>query len=426
MLIELFGKNYGSFRDAFAISFLPTDIDRDSTEGLVPVDIEGDNEPLWLLRAIAIYGPNASGKSTLLRAASSLSFLINNSAILPSNYPLAYEPFALDNASSGLPVELGVRAVIDGKVYIYSVAFTHKEFVRERLVECLPKFDNILFERIGHDVNGTWTEEARFSLLRESFRPNALLLSLADRFAPDLAKNIAIGITNLLYNSDHQNWNTRRIANTPKPYISQRFATDPEFANWIVNLLRHADTGIVSHKVEELTNSARMSNVDDTTDDPNEKSKSYRVAFMHRGHDGTFEVNYGRESTGTQKTVDLGWFLYSLTHDHGSRAYFIDEIGSSLHPILISSLIRDFNRNIAHSEVRGQLVFATHETSLIDGAARDAVLRRDQVYFTEKGMDGASIAYSLSDFSERSNLNLRKRYLQGRYGAIPSNWTLFG
>ena len=70
--------------------------------------------------------------------------------------------------------------------------------------------------------------------------------------------------------------------------------------------------------------------------------------------------------------------------------------------------------------MRGQLIFATHETALLDAEAKDAVLRRDQVYLTEKDSSGASRLYSVAEFKERNNLNLRRRYLQGRYGALPA------
>jgi hypothetical protein len=70
--------------------------------------------------------------------------------------------------------------------------------------------------------------------------------------------------------------------------------------------------------------------------------------------------------------------------------------------------------------VRGQLVFATHETGLLDAEAKDAVLRRDQIYLTEKDSTGASRLYSVAEFKERNNLNLRRRYLHGRYGALPA------
>ena len=90
-----------------------------------------------------------------------------------------------------------------------------------------------------------------------------------------------------------------------------------------------------------------------------------------------------------------------------------------MHPVLLQAVIGQFNRMPAH-KAHGQLVFTVHETSLLDAEAKNAVLRRDQIYFTEKDTNGASRLYSLAEFRERNNLNIRRRYLQGRYGALPA------
>ena len=109
MLIELYGANFGCFRDEFSLSMLATDIDPGSCKGVVSVDIDGDAKPLRLLRSVAIYGPNASGKSTVLRAANALRFLLENSAQLRSDQRLLpYEPFALDAAHRDAPVSLAL------------------------------------------------------------------------------------------------------------------------------------------------------------------------------------------------------------------------------------------------------------------------------------------------------------------------------
>jgi hypothetical protein len=92
----------------------------------------------------------------------------------------------------------------------------------------------------------------------------------------------------------------------------------------------------------------------------------------------------------------------------------VDELSSSLHPFLALELIklfasRDTNRTGA------QLLFNTHDVALLDLG----VFRRDQIWFVEKNVDGASQLYPLSDFHPRAQENLRKGYLQGRFGAIP-------
>jgi AAA15 family ATPase/GTPase len=112
--------------------------------------------------------------------------------------------------------------------------------------------------------------------------------------------------------------------------------------------------------------------------------------------------------------------FYDLARGPDSTALFIDEIDESLHPALLQGIIRHFNCEIPVADVRGQLIFVTHETALLDAEAKNALLRRDQVYLVEKDASGAARLYSVAEFKERNNLNLRRRYLQGRYGALPS------
>jgi AAA15 family ATPase/GTPase len=122
--------------------------------------------------------------------------------------------------------------------------------------------------------------------------------------------------------------------------------------------------------------------------------------------------------------VNWAPLIYDLMHRGHPRAAFVDEFDASMHPLLIRALVEHFNCEVPKHEARGQLVFATHETTLLDDEAKDAVLRRDQIYLTEKDSTGAARLYSVADFRERNNLNIRKRYLQGRYGALPSLGTL--
>lgn len=123
---------------------------------------------------------------------------------------------------------------------------------------------------------------------------------------------------------------------------------------------------------------------------------------------------------GTRRFIEIAPIVHALAHGEVGRTYFVDEIGASLHPALLQALVQYINCDLPKCEVRGQLIFATHETFIVDDEARHAALRRDQVYFTDKDATGASRLYSLAEFKERQVHNLRRRYLQGRYGAIPS------
>jgi len=423
MLIEFYGQNFGCFRDEFRLSMLATDIDPDSDRGNVEVKVQDDEEPLRLLRAAAIYGPNASGKSTVLRAAEALSYLISATASLESDSKLApYEPFAWGADGEKTPVRLGVKAVVDGTVYDYEVQFFRTHFATERL-RLLPADGGAtdLLERNGQDVSGEWTSDPQFALISQSFRPNALLLSLADRLAPALAKNIAVGIRRLLAARQHLN---AGFGFRGRSDAAKRAFADKAFADWLAARLKSSDLGVIDMKPEEFE--VRLEAFADEGEQSGEtsegitKHKAYRISLVHGALEGGFAVPYHRKSRGTQRLVDLAPLLYDLAHEASPMAAFVDELHESLHPKMLEAIIREFNCDTPMNQVRGQLIFATHETALLDGEAWTALLRRDQIYLTEKDASGAARLYSVAEFKERNNLNIRRRYLQGRYGALPS------
>lgn len=418
MLIEFYGQNFGCFRDEFRLSMLATDIDPDSDRGIVAVKVQGDDEPLRLLRAAAIYGANASGKSTVLRAAGVLRSLIRGTGELPSDSALqGYEPFGFSTEKT--PVRLGITAVVDGAVYDYEVQFFEKHFSAERLrLLHANEEPTELLDRHGQDVSGKWTSDPQFSLISQSFRPNALLLSLADRLAPALAKDITIGLSRLLGTlRSYFPFGIGEIA-------AQRAHTDQNFADWLAGRLKSADFGVIDMRPEEFeirrpvfagrgTKAAEFAEGFAT-------EKAYRLSLVHGTSEQTFVVPYNLESGGTRRMIEIAPLFYDLAHAERPIAAFVDELHESLHPKLLEAVIREFNCDTPMNQVRGQLIFATHETALLDGEAWTALLRRDQIYLTEKDASGAARLYSVAEFKERNNLNIRRRYLQGRYGALPS------
>jgi len=419
MLIELFGKNFGCFRDEFRLSMLATDIDREMDRGILRIDLDGESEPLELVRCAAIYGPNASGKSTVLRAASALGFLLTASRRFESDEPLyAYEPFQLASSRTKA-TQLGVQAVIDGRVYEYSVAFVRDRFTHEELSEIGPEGRKQLFTRKEQDVSGDWKEEPQFKLLSEAFRPNVLLLSIADSIAPTLARGIAVGLRQHLsfYDPTEGRW-----PHSHGGSVAARTLRDEAFAGWLRQQLRSVDFGVEDYHVQEVSQatSFRPKPGEASSDSPEER-KTFRLTLLHGSADGeAVPISYRRESRGTQRFVELAPLLYDLRHGEQFGAIFMDEIDASMHSDLLAEVIRQFNCGLRSNEVRRQIVFALHDTTLIDDEARKAILRRDQVYFTEKDDSGSARLYSLAEFKERNVLNLRRRYRQGRYGALPS------
>lgn len=122
-------------------------------------------------------------------------------------------------------------------------------------------------------------------------------------------------------------------------------------------------------------------------------------------------LELAQESDGTRRLLDLIPALH-VVHTRGG-VYFIDEIDRSLHPMLVRNFLEHFLRSSGGN--RGQLIMTTHESNLLD----QDLLRRDEIWFTEKDSAGATHLYSLLDFKVRNDLEIRKHYLQGRFGAVP-------
>lgn len=151
---------------------------------------------------------------------------------------------------------------------------------------------------------------------------------------------------------------------------------------------------------------------------PMTAGKEYRVSTMHNIHSQDDEQIYALplqlESKGTRDV-----FLLSPILKHAfetGEAVCIDEFDTSLHPLLVRYLVSLFH-NPEVNKANAQLIISTHDLSLLTLK----ILRRDQIYFIEKSNDtGASELYSLDEFSPRTNEDVRKGYMLGRYGSVPN------
>jgi AAA15 family ATPase/GTPase len=196
--------------------------------------------------------------------------------------------------------------------------------------------------------------------------------------------------------------------------------------NRLGKYLNHADLGIVGLKVETKQNDEKTMAIMEAlftklaefvptpSGDPIKPPKeTHHVLLQHQSIDGSlvpFELAY--ESAGTVAFLALlGPALDAI--DSGG-VLCVDELNSSLHPLLALEIVRLFN-NPEMNKKGAQLIFNTHDVNLLDSE----VLRRDQVWFTEKSPGGDSHLYALTDFKPRINENLKRGYLQGRYGAVP-------
>jgi energy-coupling factor transporter ATP-binding protein EcfA2 len=431
MLVRLFGSNFRSFKSKFELSLVAADLkrDEDRDRGTFKVPIAGMAEPLRLLRAVAIFGPNASGKSTVLAAAQALRWLATDSSARskPGAELPTYEPFLLDAESRTAPISLGCDVVYKKSLLRYEITYRAKAIRRESLTILGENGEIKLIDRQSSgEVQGALiTESTANQLYVKEIQPNVSVLSKLAQHGPHKGKESAQSYYRAIRSATrYRNYaDAAGMKITLGPSGDDRFADDPDHREWIMrHLMRAADVGICDVRIRrerfdvpDLVKQ-HLAEVDSSLQVPDTRVV---VSFVHEGQSSQ-AIDFSNESSGTQKLFNIASDWWTMANE--PVTLLVDELSASLHPRLLDRLVRAVN-DAPTSRFRSQLILTTHDTGLLDSQdGQPPALRRDQVYFTKKDDKGASELYSLAEFKEdaRPVHNIRKRYLSGLYGAIPS------
>jgi hypothetical protein len=434
MLIRLFGRNYRSFRTPFELSMVATDKGTETawetSAGVVEVPINGWDEPLRLLRCVAIFGPNGSGKSTVLLAAWALRNLVTESSGRAKPFALIpeYEPFLLDEQSAKDVVELGCDVVFDRSILHYEIAFTGDEIHKEILEQHDEDVRTLINRQGSEEITGELIENSNANQLYVAeMQPNVSVLSKLAHHGP------AKGTQSILpyYAAISQALMYEDVSLSgllPNENERMRFVADASYREWVMqHLIRAADVGIcaVETRVEDcvIPLAERLDRIAERLDRKTLSALQTKprqrpaITFIHDGA-AKKPIAFDKESAGTKKLLDIGphWFAMA----QGNITVFVDELGAGLHPTLLDRLIRVVNHR-PESDPASQLIFSTQDTELLESHnSLLPALRRDQVFFTEKNAKGESKLYGLLEYREEdAGKYTRRRYLAGRYGAIP-------
>jgi len=423
MLVRLFGRNFRSLRDPFELSMVAADLtnSQDAKRGVIDVPIDGAEEPLRLLRTVAIYGHNASGKSTILAAGRAIQWIVARSGrlISPDKSVIGYEPFLLDDDTRTQVVELGCDVVFEKSILRYHIELADDEIVDESLSVLTEGSVNTLIERKkGKKIKGTvFTDGGVNRLYVKGMHPKVSVLSKLGVHGPVEGHESVRPYFNAIINSlKFVDYST---ASALGRRINNRFADDSEYQTWIMDsLMRTADVGIFDVEARREQSASHYVSRSDEGKPVLRLREEIVVSFQHSGASPQL-IEFKNESSGTKKLFNIASDWWSLSHE--PITLLADELSASLHPLLLDALIRAIN-DAPTDRVRSQLIFATHDAGLME--SRDGnppALRRDQIYFAKKDKDGASEIYSLTEFKDdaRPVHNLRKRYMSGLYGAIP-------
>lgn len=383
------------------------------------------NKKLSLLKSAVLYGANASGKSNLIRAFWSVKGFILNSTNLKSGdliHDGFYDPFLLDNNSRNEPLEFEIDFIsFDKKKYNYKIKY-NKEGVIE---EYLGVYETAWISKIFSRVNGNEFVEFGDGIKEKSDKKvskNNLYLTLIGNTPNEQIRNIylyfkSIEVCNVMYNAHVENL-SRRI----QTIFSEE--SNSLFRKRLSKLISVADTKIDEVAVEVRTEEAFKALPDEIREKTMERYK-YQTFGIHKKYDNNIESGFesfnflSRESQGTNTMFSLGGMILEAFQKPFPVVVFFDELDNSLHPDLVRFLVELFH-NPKINKNNSQLIFATHETTLLD----KYVFRKDQIWFAEKDKYGITDFFSLKDFKElknlRSDIAFDKWYRTGKFGAVPN------
>lgn len=408
MLLRFEAANHRSVLESVELSMIAVDQDRPAARSF---DLLSER----VLAIAGIYGPNASGKSNVMEALAWLSMAVRRS-LRAWDKIIPREPFKFGRGPNE-PSRYEIEMVVAGIRYTYQVELDNSAVLFEGLYSYPERRRRVLFEREDLDIS---FRRGLGSLAgtRELLTPTTLALSAAMRFdEPDvepfaraLASIQALGLRRPGF------WRSYGVAPDLRSSTERLFGQEgtlfeePDLTPYSARgsalaLLRFADLGIDDVEVVYAEDEAAI---------PEQASRRRRrLRLMHQVAGQKLPFELSEESAGTQTLFALIGPALSALRD--GRALLVDEIDASLHPRLSVRLLELFQDPETNPN-GAQLIFTTHDTSLLD------FLNRDEVWLTEKGESGATTLTALAEYGGdkvRRSLNLERAYLQGRFGAVP-------
>ena len=373
MVLDISLTNFFSISETITLDLQAANLQSKEARALADNVIVADGERV--LKTVAIYGANASGKSNVMKAIHTCIGMILNSHNYNEGDRFCFKPFKF--AANDVPSEFEIRFIMDGVEYEYGFSCTPSEIITEKLYYYPKGRRALIFSRDERKEGG---KKSVYEFATVIKRPmdvanntsrKTLFISRASQMDRDKAKEI-------------YRYFNEQIVFAYSHKTTDTFLHDNKEA--ILRVLRAADSDIVefSFKDGELTT-------------------------FHRNNPSLpFDFNT-EESDGTK--ILFSMMLTVMDVVRNGKTMFLDEIETSLHTWLVEYIINLFNRSTS-----AQLVFTTHNTHLLDMSK----FRKDQIFFVNKREDGSSDLYSLFDYKDfREKMDLEKAYLQGRFDAVP-------
>ncbi|MFR9543809.1 MAG: ATP-binding protein [Rikenellaceae bacterium] len=395
MIAEIKFKNILSFRDEAVFSF---EADRSTElESYHVVEVAPD---VRLLKLGVIYGANASGKSNFVRAYNYIKELLTKVQQTKSD-KIEVKPFLLDDNSRVEDSEFSITfyAPLNGAKFtkfVYTLSLYENCIESESLAYYTSQQPTSIFSRSTEDGISKITFGNKIKIANIAKEEISIkCLPNMSVFAAYMQVNTKIAELECATNYfSKQEVQTSEVI-TLYGWIGVDSIKESSKRDYVLKYLKAADFNISNIGYDDKDN----------------------VTFQHKtkdadGKDHTYDLPVECESRGTIRTLDIAKYVQDAVANNSFIA--IDEIESSLHPKLVEHIIETFLQESTHA----QLLVTTHYDGLL---AQDDLLRKDNIWFTEKGDDGASVLYPLTDFKALNRISsLQKAYKFGKFGAIPN------
>jgi len=424
MIQELKIKNFLSFKNEVVFSFEAT---KDST--LDSYYVKEVAPGVRLLKLAMLYGANASGKSNLINV---IYFLNDFVFRLAENKEeeIDFIPFAFDE-SKFKPGILDLTFYIDERKYIYHLELDKQKVIKETLYYYPSIQPAIVFDRYYDSKTQTsvinFGQKLKISkLVKEEIAIKTL--KNISVFAAKSQMNVVIKEMDEVYN-----WFKKQFLRPIGPNIrlvefaNEMISKELEAKKFLLNFLNKADFNIEDIVFERETKEIKGDLLEAIESAPISKKQKEELilkgsidlenlSFMHRikSSDKTkyFALKEDLQSKGTLRYYGLSAAIYRVLKDNAFIS--IDEIESSLHPLLVNHFLREF---LEQSD-SAQILFTTHNMSLLN---EKELLRKDSIWFTEKGEDGSTQLFSVADYPDfRKELSFYNYYKHGKFGAVPN------
>jgi hypothetical protein len=415
MILSIKIENFRSIKEALTVN-LTTEKRLKETDIPENSFFENNSE---ILKSLLIYGRNAAGKSNVLLAIKALLFLVKNSDSFKHDMTIPpYEPFKFDTNYSKRPVyfEIDFISVETKTKFKYIVSFDRKSIVFEGLYIYPEGIKSKLYERKMSSISYGDYYKGTKKIIEDDLLPNQLFLSKSSTSKVKYLDECYLYFNKYMYVSTIHDTD---YDNTIIRAFSEILTKDDKLKYNLLELLKASDTSINDFKIKENDKKMQFPNTipEDIKKQLIDKFK-YEVYTSHTLFENgneigqeTLDIEY--ESTGTKKLFAIGAIILDSLSKGG--VIIIDELDKGLHPLISKLLISLFNSK-KNNPNNAQLIFATHDSSLLDLE----LLRRDQISFVDKEYEGHSIFYKLSDIKGiRKDISLDKWYLSGRFKAIP-------